>query len=69
MQEKVDSHHERLETVEQCISGVEDSGSTHKEKLLHMERVLELIHTKNEAIEARSKRNNIRIVGVRKCPF
>ena len=43
---------------------VEDDGAARNEQCLRMEWVLELIKAKNGDLEARSRRNNIRIVGV-----
>ena len=46
--------------------GTEDDGATRNEQLVlvHMELVLEVNKDKNEDLEARSRRNNVRIFRV-----
>ncbi|KAJ1089696.1 hypothetical protein NDU88_002843 [Pleurodeles waltl] len=54
----------RQTEAEQRISAVEDTVHTKSKQLLQIEKVLKLIAAKNKYLEARSRRNNLRIVGI-----
>ncbi|KAJ1199961.1 hypothetical protein NDU88_003792 [Pleurodeles waltl] len=66
LKDRVDDHDTRLDQEESQTSGLEDGRRREGERLLRMERVLELIRNKNKDLEARSRRNNLRILGVPK---
>ncbi|KAJ1132102.1 hypothetical protein NDU88_010432 [Pleurodeles waltl] len=59
---RVDEHDARFEQLESCTSAMEDQRHGETEHLLQMERVLEVIRNKNEDLEARSRRNNVRML-------
>lgn len=61
---KLDKHGERLVEAETRISTVEEESHTTTKKCAEMEKLLDVIKNKAEDFEARSCRNNIRIVGV-----
>ncbi|KAJ1143555.1 hypothetical protein NDU88_009863 [Pleurodeles waltl] len=61
---RVDDHDARFETLETRTSDIEDARSGDREQIAQMERLMEVIRNKNEDLEARSRRNNIRIVGL-----
>ncbi|KAJ1186146.1 hypothetical protein NDU88_002929 [Pleurodeles waltl] len=52
--------------AEQRISNVEDVMQKRQEQLSQMDKLLKVIALKNEDLEARSRRNNIRIEGQKK---
>ncbi|KAJ1176859.1 hypothetical protein NDU88_002126 [Pleurodeles waltl] len=54
----------RITDAEQRISHVADVMQKRQEQLLQMDKLLKVIALKNEDLEARSRRNNIRIVGI-----
>ncbi|KAJ1163386.1 hypothetical protein NDU88_003844 [Pleurodeles waltl] len=54
----------RITEAEQLISNVEDVMQKRQEQLSQMDKLLKVIALKNEDLEARSRRNNIRIVGI-----
>ncbi|KAJ1211410.1 hypothetical protein NDU88_006770 [Pleurodeles waltl] len=64
LKEKVDNHGNRIDQLEYHTSALDDEQHTASGKLLQIEKVLKLIHNKNEDLEARSRRNNICIVGI-----
>ncbi|KAJ1213544.1 hypothetical protein NDU88_001178 [Pleurodeles waltl] len=61
---RVDDHDSRFEQLESRTSDLEDSRHGDREQLPQMERVLEVIRNENEDLEARSRRHNIRIIGL-----
>ncbi|KAJ1108094.1 hypothetical protein NDU88_005476 [Pleurodeles waltl] len=61
---RVDDHDARFETLETRTSEIENARSGDREQIAQMEPLLEVIRNKNEDLEARSRRNNIRIVGL-----
>ncbi|KAJ1198611.1 hypothetical protein NDU88_002450 [Pleurodeles waltl] len=54
----------RITEAEQRISNVEDVMQKRQEQLSQMDKLLKVIALKNDDLEARSRRNNIRIVGI-----
>ncbi|KAJ1173728.1 hypothetical protein NDU88_005554 [Pleurodeles waltl] len=50
--------------AEQRISNVEDTVQAKSEQLLQMDKILQIIANKNEDLEARSRTNNLCIVGI-----
>ncbi|KAJ1109001.1 hypothetical protein NDU88_006371 [Pleurodeles waltl] len=61
---RVDDHDARFEVLESRTSEMEDAHRGDREQIAQMERLLEVIRNKNEGLEARSRRNNICIVGL-----
>ncbi|KAJ1136040.1 hypothetical protein NDU88_002466 [Pleurodeles waltl] len=61
---RVDEHDARFEQLESRTSEMEDQQNGERERLLQMERVLEVIRNKNEDLEARSRRNNVQLIGL-----
>lgn len=61
---KLDKQGERLDEAETRISAVEDETHANTTKCSEMEKLLEVIRNKSEDLEARSRRNNVRISGV-----
>ncbi|KAJ1208326.1 hypothetical protein NDU88_003712 [Pleurodeles waltl] len=55
-----DEHNARFEQLKPCTWEMEDQWHVERERLLQMERVLEVIRNKNEDLEAWSRRNNVR---------
>ncbi|KAJ1192324.1 hypothetical protein NDU88_001635 [Pleurodeles waltl] len=64
MTEKLDKHAERLDQSERCISEVENSQSTMSSGQAKISKELVPLQAKGDDLEARSHRNNLRIVGV-----
>ena len=62
--QKIDQHDHQLREAEQRISNVEDSAANNKNTLQEMEKVLKHIAAKNEDLEARSRRNKLRILWI-----
>ncbi|KAJ1115970.1 hypothetical protein NDU88_004190 [Pleurodeles waltl] len=54
----------RITEAEQRIPNVEDVMQKRQEQLSQMDKLLKVIALKNEDLEARSRWNNIRIVGI-----
>ncbi|KAJ1214260.1 hypothetical protein NDU88_001885 [Pleurodeles waltl] len=63
VKQRVDKHEHRLDVLENHMSNTDDSQAESEEHLLKMDNILYLIQMKNEDLEARSRRNNLRIVG------
>ncbi|KAJ1211384.1 hypothetical protein NDU88_006744 [Pleurodeles waltl] len=61
---RVDDQNTRFDHLESRTSDLKDQHNDEREKLLQMERKLDIIHNKNEDLEVRSHRNNIRIIGL-----
>ncbi|KAJ1186251.1 hypothetical protein NDU88_003034 [Pleurodeles waltl] len=61
---RVDERDARFEQLESRFSEMEDQQRGDQERLLQMERVLEVIRNKNEDLEVRSRRNNVRLIGL-----
>ncbi|XP_069481509.1 uncharacterized protein [Ambystoma mexicanum] len=65
LQHRMDTHTERLNEVEQRVSNLDDSTATLAAKVSHRESQMKVTITKCEDLEGRSRRNNIRFIGVR----
>ncbi|KAJ1205938.1 hypothetical protein NDU88_001357 [Pleurodeles waltl] len=63
LKDKFGKHDERLNQLLHQTLEIDD-GPRSNEKLLQMERVLEVIHNKNERLEVRSQKCNLCILGV-----
>ncbi|KAJ1189250.1 hypothetical protein NDU88_006000 [Pleurodeles waltl] len=61
---KLVKHEKCITVAEQCISTAEDYIQTATTKCLYMEKVLAVIQAKNEDLDARSRCNNLRIIGL-----
>ncbi|KAJ1141401.1 hypothetical protein NDU88_007734 [Pleurodeles waltl] len=61
---KLEKHVGCISETEQRISHVKDTMHAKSQQLLQMDKLLKIIVNKNEDLEGRSRRNNIRIVGV-----
>lgn len=61
---KVDKHDEQLKEAKRRISDTEDTTSQLHQQMSHMDKLLKVIASKNENLEARSRRNNIRVIGI-----
>lgn len=61
---KVDAHESRIAEQERRTSDLEDTAATADTRVREMERVLKTLAAKNEDLESRSRRNNLRILGV-----
>lgn len=64
VKEKVDKHETRLDVLENRLSDTHDPTAEAQTQILNMEKVLEVIRLKNEDLEARSRRNNLCILGL-----
>ena len=62
--QRVDRQNQQFADAEQRIFTVEDQTAAHTSTLREMEKVLKVISAKNEDLEAGSRRNNIRIMGI-----
>ncbi|KAJ1204973.1 hypothetical protein NDU88_000408 [Pleurodeles waltl] len=60
----LEKHSGRITEAEQRISNGEDVMQKRQEQLSQMDKLLKVIALKNEDLEARSRRNNIGIVGI-----
>lgn len=58
---KLDKQGSRLGEVEQRLSTIEDDVQMVSDKSLSMEKVLAIIQAKNDDLEVRSRRNNVRV--------
>ncbi|KAJ1082416.1 hypothetical protein NDU88_002584 [Pleurodeles waltl] len=63
VKQHVDTQESRMDNLENRISDIVDQQTESKEKLLKMNRILDIIKAKNEDIEARSHRSSLRIAG------
>lgn len=63
MASKLDKHAARLTEAEQRISNSEDKVEVITKSCAQIEKLFAVINTKNEDLEARSWRNNLRILG------
>lgn len=61
---KVDKHESKIADLETRVSDVEDSQTTVHTNLTLIQKNLAEIKAKNEDLEGRSRRNNVRILGV-----
>lgn len=61
---KLEGHEERLNEAEQRISNTEDRTTQLQSQVAHMDKLLKVIASKNEDLEARSRRNNICVIGI-----
>lgn len=66
MTQRMETQEGRLDGLETRVSEVEDGQSTMTSQMLKMDEVLNIIKQKNEDLEARSRRNNVRITGILK---
>mgnify|MGYP002804966912 CR=1 FL=1 len=64
MGDKLDEHEDRLGKLEQRTSDAEDGAAACYAQIDCMEQALESLRAKNEDLESRSLRNNIRILGL-----
>lgn len=64
VKQKVVVHENRLDIQENRDSDTQDAHTETRSQILGMEKVLEAIKNKNEDLEARSRRNNLRILGL-----
>ena len=63
-QERADKQEGRLTEVESRVSTIEDSHRVLDTRLPEIQKELHLLKAKNEDLEGRSRRNNIRIIGL-----
>lgn len=61
---QVDTHELRLDQLENRQTEAHKFQVDTKEQMLNMERVFTVIRAKNDDVEARSRRNNIHLVGI-----
>lgn len=61
---KVDRHDLRITNLETRVSDYDDNHTALSSQLTTMNKEMELIRTRNEDLEARSRRNNIRVTGI-----
>lgn len=61
---KVDTHDARITTLETRVSDIEDSQQETRDNLSYLNKTLEAVKAKNEELEGRSRRNNIRLTGI-----
>ncbi|KAJ1153373.1 hypothetical protein NDU88_006134 [Pleurodeles waltl] len=66
--QRVDKYEHLLDLLENHVSDADDTQTDPKDHLLKLDKILDLIKIKNEDLEARSRRNYSRIVGVPKSP-
>lgn len=64
MNVKIQAHDRRLDLAESRISYVEDNVSKSLKRLERVEHILKDVAIKNEDLEARSRRNNLRLLGI-----
>ncbi|KAJ1113038.1 hypothetical protein NDU88_001297 [Pleurodeles waltl] len=64
MSERIDKHTERLDHVENRVSATEDGQTVLVSDQSKLSKELGVLKLKVEDMEARSRRNNIRIVGL-----
>ncbi|KAJ1132707.1 hypothetical protein NDU88_011010 [Pleurodeles waltl] len=64
MIERIDKLAERLDQAERRTSELEDEQTMMASRQIKMDKLLRALHAKAEDLEARSWRNNVRIVGV-----
>lgn len=62
--QNVDKHKSHIDTLETRVSDSDDHQVETHERLLRMDKVLEVIKARNEDLEVRSRRNNVRITGI-----
>lgn len=61
---KLDGHEDCIKEAVGHISESDDVTATHRVQLTRIDKLLPVIATKNEDLEARSRRNNIRVIGI-----
>lgn len=61
---KLEDHDSRIKEAEKRISTLEDGATSSARQVTQMDRLLRIIAEKNEDLEARSRRNNVRILGL-----
>lgn len=64
MGSKLQAHDRRLDLAESRISDIEDSAPMSLKRLERIEHILKDVAIKKEDLEARSRRNNLRLIGV-----
>ncbi|KAJ1136281.1 hypothetical protein NDU88_002698 [Pleurodeles waltl] len=64
MNERLDKHAECIDAMEHRISDLEDDHTATSTSQSQMDKTLAAFHAKVEDLEARSHRNNLRIVGI-----
>ncbi|KAJ1152917.1 hypothetical protein NDU88_005691 [Pleurodeles waltl] len=64
LMERLEKHAERLDQSERCISEVKDGQAIKSSRHAKMVKELAVLQAKVEDLEARSHRNNLRIVGI-----
>lgn len=62
--EWIDRHKTRLDTTEGRISDLEDGAAQTTKRVEHLDRIMKTVAVKNEDLEARSRRNNVFIMGI-----
>ncbi|KAJ1191668.1 hypothetical protein NDU88_000984 [Pleurodeles waltl] len=67
MTECLDKHAERLDQSERWVSAVEPRQTQLATRHVKLNKELNYLHLKVDDLEARSRRNNLRIVGVAEC--
>lgn len=61
---KLEGHAQRIKEAEERLSVVEDSAAGAQTAIAQMDKLLKVIANKSEDMEARSRRNNIRLIGI-----
>lgn len=61
---KLETHERRLDTVEGRTSDLEDGATQSLKRLERVEKILKDVAIKNKDLEARSRRDNLRILGI-----
>lgn len=61
---EIQAHDRRLDVVETRVSDNEDSAAQSNKRLERVKRILKEVVIENEDTESRSRRNNVRIIGV-----
>ncbi|XP_078506414.1 A.superbus venom factor 1-like [Lissotriton helveticus] len=61
---QVSTHETRLDCLENRHTEFQEFQQVTKEQLLHMDKLLTVIRAKNDDLEARSRRNNLRVTGI-----
>lgn len=61
---QLDQHELRLKEAETRVSVLEDGATTRRGQITQMDKLLRIIAEKNKDLEARSTRNNVRILGL-----
>lgn len=64
MSQKLEKHDNRIQTLEHQVFDSEDRQETTSGTVQRMEKALAVVQACNEDLEARSRRNNVRITGV-----